>query len=535
MGAVTGGPESGRAAFASGAWVAAYEQLRGQPSLGVDDLERLAVAAHLVGDRHASDDAWERAHRASAVAGDADRAARAAFWLGFDLMLRGEAARANGWMARAERFADDAPHGATPGLLLIPPFLGALHGGDAAAARELAERMRAVGERHGDRDLLALALLCRGEALLAAGELVAGVRCLDEAMIAITTGETSPMTTGVVYCAVIDACMNARDVRRAAEWTDALNDWCGSDPGVVPYRGACLVHRSQVLMLRGTWAEAVTEAERARSLLAELAHPALGEADYQLGEMARLRGRFGDAEQAYRAAGGHGRDPAPGLALLRLAQGRTEAAAASARRMLRDSGTAPDRPAVLGAAAEILLASGDIDAARTVCEELAALVDAGAPELVVAVHATRRAQLRLLDGEPEQAIDDAHEALVRWRALDVPYEEARARLVLADACDALGDADAARLERDVAHDLFRRLGAASDLGRADDDLAARVLTVREREVVALVVGGATNRETATALHISEHTVARHLQNVFTKLDVPSRVALTAWAYEHGLV
>jgi DNA-binding NarL/FixJ family response regulator len=532
---VTGGPESGRAAFASGAWATAYEHLRDEASLDVDDLERLAAAAHLVGDRHGSDDAWERAHREAAAAGDADRAARDAFWLAFDLLLRGEAARANGWLARAERFATDAPDGVAVGFLLIPPFLGALHGGDAAEARTLAERMRAVGARHGDHDLLAFALLCHGEALLGQGDPVAGMRCLDEAMVAITTGETSPMATGIVYCAVIEACMGARDVRRAAEWTDALGQWCGSDPDVVPYRGVCLVHRSQILMLRGAWNEAVGEAERARSLLSGLAHPALGEAHYQLGEMARLRGRFGEAEQAYRAASGAGRDPVPGLALLRLAQGRTGAAAAAARLMVRERGGGLDRPVVLAAAAEIHLASRDVDQARAVCEELAALVEAGASELVAAMHAAQRAQLRLLDGDLEQSADDAHEAIARWRALDVPYEEARARLVLAEACLALGDPDTSRLERDLAHDTFVRLGASAELDRLDHGQAAGVLTSREREVVGLVVGGATNREIATSLHISEHTVARHLQNVFTKIHVTSRVALTAWAYEHGVV
>jgi len=223
--------------------------------------------------------------------------------------------------------------------------------GDLAAALDLAGRMVALGRESADNDLLAFGLLCQGECLVVLGDLTAGMRCLDEAMVSITTGEVSPIPTGIIYCGVIDTCMHACDLRRA-EWTEALSTWCGSDPSLVPYRGQCLVHRSQVLMARGAWAAAGEEAARARAHLAQAQHPALGFALYQQGEMHRLRGELAEAERAYRAASRHGREPSPGLGRLRLAQGRPDAAAAWAHRVLDESRSDPDRPAILAAVAE---------------------------------------------------------------------------------------------------------------------------------------------------------------------------------------
>jgi DNA-binding CsgD family transcriptional regulator len=534
-GAVADPVESGRKAFARGAWSEARAHLGSVEDLDQDDLERLAVAAHLVGDRRACELAWERAHRLAAARGDHDRAARCAFWLGFDLLLRGEEVRANGWLARAERIAADVPDGSAAGFLLLPAFLGTLGGSDARAALEVAMRIGRRGREASDSDLVAFGLLCEGEALIVLGELAEGMRRLDEVMVSITTGEVSPIPTGIIYCAVIDACMHARDLRRAAVWTEALSAWCGSDASLVPYRGQCLVHRSQILLARGAWQAAGEEAERARAHLAHPEHPALGFALYQLGELHRLRGELGQAEHAYRAASQHGFEPAPGLGLLRLAQGRIAPAVASARRMLHEQRTDPDRSTQLAAVVEILVAAGALDEAALACNELDELAASAGAEMLAALASTARAALLLASGEASAAAPLARTAIAEWRRLEMPYEEARAHALMAGACAALDDRDAAELERGAAVAAFERLGARAALTGLAGPLGAAPLSRRECEVIRLVATGRTNRDIAGALSISEHTVARHVQNILVKLGLPSRAAATAYAYEHGLV
>ncbi len=368
------------------------------------------------------------------------------------------------------------------------------------------------------------------------------MKLFDEVMVSVTAGEISPIPAGIVYCAVIDACMVACDLRRAAEWTEALHDWCAAAPDLVPYRGQCLVHRSQILQAHGAWSDAMSEAERARVRLSEPAHPALGLALYQQGELHRLRGQFAEAERAYRAASEQGRDPAPGLALLRLAEGNVEAAAAAVRRMVEESRGRLDRPPMLAAAVEVLLAAGDVDGARAAGDELTEIARApGAPLLLRAMADYASGSVLLAAGDPSAALAALRRAYSGWRDLQMPYDAARARVQIARSCRAHGDEDAAVLELAAARDAFRGLGAGPDLTRvgalagSTDTKRSAGLTDRECEVLRLVATGRTNREIAAELVISEHTVARHLQNIFMKLDLSSRAAATAYAYENGLV
>ena len=532
---------SARAAFARQAWGDAHALLSAAaPDLGPEDLERLAVAAYLVGLDDESTAAWERAHGAWARLGEADRAARCAGWLGLGLLLRGEVARAGGWFARATRLLDEAGlDSASRGYLQVPAALEALERGDVAAAEDLADAAVATARRFDDPDLLALGVLTRGEAALARGDTATGMRLLDEVMVAVTAGEVAPVPAGIVYCAVVDACMRVSDLRRAAEWTGAFGSWCAAQPDLVPYRGQCLVHRSQVLQARGDWAAAEEAAERATHHLAEPAHPALGLALYQRGELHRLRGEATAAERAYRAASAHGREPAPGLALLRLGQGRVAAAVAAVRRMVDEGRGQLGHPQVLAAAVDVLLAAGDVAAARAAADELAGLAGTRELPLLDALAAAATGAVLLAEGEPVAALPRLRGACAGWRALDVPYEEARARLQVGLACRALGDTDAADLEIGAARATFERLAARPDLARLDRLTAggrpgAGTLSAREREVLRLVATGRTNREIASALVISEHTVGRHLQNIFAKLGLSSRAAATAYAYEHDL-
>jgi ATP/maltotriose-dependent transcriptional regulator MalT len=462
--------------------------------------------------------------------------------LGFGLLLRGEVAQSGGWLARGERLVEQGPDGAGRGLLLVPEFLLTLDRGDHTRANALAHEVAELAERVGDPDLQVFGLLGRGQAALALGEIGAGLRLLDEAMVAATgPAEVSPITTGIVYCAVIEACMDLGDLRRATEWTEALERWCASQPDLVPYRGHCLVHRSQVLQASGAWAEAVAEAERARQRLSDPLHPALGLALYQQGELYRLRGELTEAERVYRAASEHGREPAPGFALLRLAQGSVEPAVAAVRRLVEESRGRLTRPVILAAAVEVLLRAGEVDAARAAAAELVEIAEAVGTPLLRAVADYATGTVLLADGDPPAALAALRRACAGWRELEMPYDVARGRVQVAIACRALGDADAADLELASARVTFERLGARPDLDRVAELTRSRSpkrpseLTERECEVLRLVAGGRTNREVATALVISEHTVARHLQNIFAKLALPSRAAATAYAYEQGLI
>lgn len=533
--------ERGRDAYDRRAWSEAFEQLDAANLVEPDDLERLAVAANLLGRDEASEEAWERAHAACIARGDPAPAAQCAFWLGLSLMLRGDEARGGGWMARAERLAAEAGECAAVGLVLTPRLLASLMAGDADAARELATVMVDLARRLDDLDLLAMGLLSTGEAEYLAERTEPARKAFDEAMILVTNDEVSPVLAGIVYCGVIDSCMGAGDLRRAAQWTDALERWCADQPDLVPYRGQCLVHRSQVLAAKGEWPEASTAVELACRRLSEPTHPALGLARYQQGDLHRLRGEFAAAEDAYKAAGRHGKDPDPGLALLRLARGDVAAATAAAHRMVaehRDAGllAAP----VLAAAVEILIASGDTTGARALADDLDRLARRSELPLVQATAAFASGLVRLAGDEATAALAAFRGACRLWHELQMPYEEARTRVGVARACAVLGDIDACALELDEARAVFARLGAGPDLERLDEAAATEVgrpggLTERECDVLRHVAAGGTNRQIAAELSISEHTVARHLQNIFLKLDLTSRAAATAYAYEHGIV
>ena len=526
-------------AFARGAWGDARALLAEADSLAVEDLERLAIAAHLVGRDEESAQAWERAHVEALQLGDVDRAVRCAFWLGIGLLLRGEVARASGWLARGERLIEGSGRdGVGRGYLLVPKFLYALDRGDHPDAYTLTQEIVTIAERFDDHDLMALGVLGHGQVSLAAGQTDRGMHLLDEAMVSVATADLSPIVTGIVYCAVIEACMDVFDLRRAAEWTEAMQGWCAAQPDLVPYRGHCMVHRSQVLQYRGAWDDADAEAERARRALSNPAHPALGIALYQQGELHRLRGDLDEAERAYRAASAQGREPVPGFALLRLAQGSMSAAVAATRRMLEESQGRLVRPAVLAAAVEVHLAAGDYDAARSAGDELDTIADAVRTPLLRAIADYAIGTITLVGGDAPAALVALRRGCAGWQALGMPYDAARARVQIALSCRALGDADAADMELDAARATFERVGARPDLARlAGSTRPGRhtPLTARECEVLRLVAAGGTNREIATALLISEHTVARHVQNIFAKLGLPSRAAATAYAYDHGLV
>ena len=554
-GAATGGAaaaaaaalERGRRSSAAQAWPDAFEALASADRaqrLGAPDLQRLATAAYMLGRDDDYVGALERAHRAARDAGEPPRAVRCAFWLGHHFLFRGATARAAGWFARAQRLLDRAGQDCVErGYLLIPVWLERMDRGDYRAGYDTAVEAAGIGERFGDADLVWLARDDQARALLQQGRVAEGLRLVDEALVVASTGDLSPIVTGIVYCNTIAFCRDAYEVRHAREWTDALAGWCERQPGMVAHNGLCLVHRAELLLLGGTWGAALEEARRSaerftRGLLNELA---CGRAWYCQGEAHRLRGEFAAAEAAYRAASRCGHEPQPGLALLRLAQGNTAAAAAAIRRVVGETTEPLGRVGLLPAYVEIMLAAGTPDRARAACRELDQLAAHQGNEVLAALAAEARGAVALPEGRAAEALPALRRALAVWQALAAPYAAARVRVLLGRACRALGDDDTAALELDAARARFAQLGAAPDRARVDALRAgttaagAHRLTARELAVLRLVAAGKSNREIAAALVISEHTVARHVQNIFAKLAVSSRTAAAAFAFAHGLL
>ncbi|MEU6180421.1 LuxR C-terminal-related transcriptional regulator [Streptomyces coeruleorubidus] len=539
----------GRQAYERLAWRDAYEQLSAadqQGPLEADDLERLAQAAYLIGAADAATGTWERAHHAFLKRCEAASAVRCAFWIGLTLVLHGEHARGGGWLARAQHILQDAALDcAEQGYLRIPMALRALHGGDPEAARRTCVEVTEIADRFDDADLRALGTLGQGQALVAQGRAVQGMAMLDETMVAVITGEVSPVTAGLVYCAVILACRGIFDLGRVQEWTAALSRWCATQQDLKPYRGQCLVHRSEIMQLRGEWTDAMDEARQAcEHLSGPPGDPVLGMALYQRAELFRLRGEFSRAESCYREALGWGHSAQPGLALLRLAQGRLDDAAVAIRRTLGETEGMEERPGVLVGFVEIELAAGAVEDAQVAVDELDKIATGFDSPYLRAVVAYAHGSVLLAAGEPESACVALRSAWAAWREIGAPYETARVRLQLARACRRIGDHDTAEIELEAAGRVFEQLGAVPALeqvrqlmGRAGQGAypSAGGLTPREVEVLRLVATGASNREIADRLVISDKTVARHVSNMFTKLGVSSRAAATAYAYEHDLV
>jgi len=537
--------ERGRRAYARRAWGEAWESLsladRTAP-LGAEDVELLGTSAYMLG-RRDDLESLERAYHLHLDAGEKLRAARCAFWTGMTLSIRGEMSRATGWLGRAQRLVERERRDCVErGYLLLPLMFQHEAAGDYEAAAAVAADAAEIGERFRDADLFALAVQSQGILHVRLGRVAEGLGLMDEAMLAVTAGELSPIVSGMVYCGVILGCQEAYELRRAREWTAALTQWCDEQPDLVSFTGTCLVHRAEVLQLQGAWREALEEARRAVTRCAQAMNKlAAAQAIHRQGDVHRLQGEFAAAEQAYRDTSHAGREPQPGLALLRLAQGDGAAAAAAIRRALGETVERPKRVGLLPAYVEIMLAVGDLEQARVACDELEEASTGYESDMLGAIVAYARGAFELAGGDAKAALVALRRAAQAWQELEAPYEAARTRVLVGLACRALGDHDTAALELEAARSVFAELGAAPDLARVDalarrkDTADTHGLTARELQVLRLVAAGRTNKAIAAELVVSERTIDRHVSNIFPKLRVSSRAAATAYAYEHRLV
>lgn len=538
--------DRGRKAFGNQAWRDAFADLSladKETPLQPDDLEMLAIAAYLTGNSIVCNEVWSRAHNEYLTEGNIAGAARCAFWLGFTLLNKGEYARGGGWISKAGSLVDyDQLECVEQGYLLLPMALRALSDGDAERSYEKLEQIGEIANRFKDPDLKTLSRLGKGQALIRLGEIQTGVKCLDEAMAIVDSGVLSPIVVGIVYCAVIETCLEIFDLNRAQEWTGALNDWCTSHPHLVPFRGQCLTRRSEIMQMHGEWQDAIKEASHAVEILSKpKGEPAAGSAFYQLGELHRLHGDFIKAEEAYREANRFGRKPQPGLALLRLAQGRIDTAKTSIQQVMNEAKKLKIRSASLPAYIEIMIAAKDHENARDGVQELVKISnDLNAP-LIKARAAYAEGSLLLSEGDAQKALECLVKAYSIWETLKSPYEAARTRVLIGMASREIGDEDTAIMELETALLTFSELNAISDITRVNEILRDKKiikpsgLTKREMEVLQLIANGETNRNIASELYISERTVERHVSNIFNKLNVSSRSAATAYAYKQQLI
>ena len=524
-------------------WLAAYRALSDldDAHLQADDFAALAITAFLLGHRNDCIQALQRAYQAELEEDDTLGAVRAAYWLAITLWQGGEVAIGNGWLARGQRLLEHIEEDVVErGYLLERATFGHIAKGEFAEAAAAAPRVTEYGRRFGDPDLTAMGLHIEGRLTIFSGHVADGLRLLDEAMVWVLAGEVSPILSGVIYCSCVEACQQISDFGRMGEWTHALTIWCDSQPGLVAFTGQCAVHRGQLMRLHGAFHDAISELEHAAGRYAAAGgNPAVGQAHYERGEALRITGENDAAEAAYTEAATYGHPAQPGRALLWLARGRPDAASAAIHRVVAEVQDPVHRSQLLPTAVDVLVAVGELEEAASLADQLGGFGSAFGCSALQAAGEYARASVALARADAEDALAAARGAADAWARLSAPYEVARCRVLIGRALRLIGDAESAVAELAEARRAFARLGAAP----AEHEVAvllgdARVpggLSPRELEVLRLVAAGKSNPEIAAALVLSGKTVSRHLSNIFAKLDVGSRTAAAAFAFEHHLV
>jgi ATP/maltotriose-dependent transcriptional regulator MalT len=527
-----------RAAFEAHDWVAARERFvacASQQPLDADDLSALCRACWWLGFMDESRAAGEQAYELYLAAGNNRRAAYRAFDAAYAHFLKGDEAVGSGWMSRAQRLLDGEPDCPEQGYVLYFSVETSLDGGEETLAK--ARQVQEFGRRHRDPSLIAAGIAAEGRVLIKLGRAQQGMALLDEAMLEASSAELKPNWAGNIYCHLMAACYELGDIGRAAAWTKSTSDWCDRMAPAVLFKGICRIHRAQVMQVRGDWSQAQDEAERACDDVAHIHAGIVAEAHYQVGEIKRLRGELAEALESYERGHRMGRDPQPGLALLRLAEGRFDVAAALIRSALAGVADRLARARLLSAQVEIALAAGDLATATAAVDELESVAAEYGSSGLRAAASRSRGSLLLAEGRFDEALSTLRAACTGWNELEAPHDCAKVRVLLARTYRELGDLESADRELDAARSAFVALGAVLDLEAIDGAHHAvrpQGLTEREGEVLALVAAGSTNRQIADELHLSQKTVERHISNIFGKLQVTSRTAAARVAFEHGV-
>ncbi len=465
--------DAARQAAARQAWRESYDAYSStdKADLTPDDLERFADAAWWTGKLDEAIGLRERSYAGFAAALEKQGAARVALTLSWDQSRRGAFAVSQGWFASAERLLQGEPDSAEQGYLTLTRGVNTLFaGGDIAAAIGDFDRAYEIARHLGDQDTQTLALVGKGRALVNKGEVEQGLALLDEATA--VCGELRPYSTGLIYCITISACHDVGDYRRAAEWTDVANRWCDR-LDVNGFPGACRLHRAEITRLRGDWPAAEAQAVAACEELHDFDRRITAGGYYEIGEIRRRRGDFAEAEDAYRTANELGRDPQPGLSLLRLAEGKVDAAVAGLKRTLDEVQDPLSRLRSLPAAIEVAIAAGDLKAARNAADELEQIVDSykigdrRAPAFDAVVHLAF-GEIALAEKDWDVAIRRLRQARDEWQRVGAPYETAQARMLLGIAFRRQGDEHAATAELEAALAVFERLGAKLDEERVKE-------------------------------------------------------------------
>ena len=481
---MAGTVEVARNAAERHSWREAYDAYTGSDDSGLtpDDQEQFADAAWWTGKIDEAIGLRERSYAGFSAAGDRLGAARLALTLSWDHLNRGAFAVSRGWFANAERLLEGQPEAREHGFLALSRGITTLFAeGNIEGALPELERAHDIAARTGDRDTQVLALVGKGRAFVQRGDVEQGLAILDEASTSAVSGELRPYATGLVYCATITSCQHVGDYRRAAEWTEAASRWCEQED-MNGFPGACRIHRAEIMRLRGDWPEAEKTALAACEEVHDFDRLVTAGGYYEIGEIRRRRGDFAVAEEAFRTANELGRSPQPGLALLQLAQGKVDSAVAGVTRRLAEMDEPLERVRMLPALAEIALAAGDLDTARSAAAELQQIVDSykigdrRAPAFDATVNLTL-GQIELARQDWDDASRDLRRARDEWQEIGAPYETAQARMLLGIAFRHQGDEHAATLELQAAQTTFERLGAKLDEERAKE-LLGRVDTHR---------------------------------------------------------
>lgn len=541
---------AGTAALERGAWDEARTHL--QASIAAREtpeaLEQLGLAAWWLDDATLTFDARERAFRLYREAENAKGAARVALWLTWDcLAFRGDTAVAAGWLERARRLLTGHEQSAEYGwLLLRDGEVAIFRGHDTATAKDCGVKAAALGRATGDRGLEFTGLALEGLARVSAGDVDAGMRCLDEATAAATAGEVKELhTVGVVCCWQIFACERVRDYDRAAQWCARVQEF-SKRWHLRPLSAICRTQYAGVLIWRGEWSAAEQELETATHDFESARPPLVVQAFARLGELRLRQGRWDDAERLFTAAGAN-HLARLGRATLALERGAANDAAAEVERFLTQVNDAEPtmRAGALELAVRAHLAAGDTPAATRAGTELDRIARAVNTAPLRASASAAEGWLLAHQGDAAGAVSRFEAAVAGYEASGAPFETARTRLDLAAALLALGQSSAAERETRAALATLQSLGAEGEAARARERLSTLgkrpraggkgALTGRQVEILRLVAQGLSNPEIAARLKLSDHTVKRHVANLLTRLGLSSRAAAAAYAAQKGLL